>query len=193
MVELKQRFHTAGYLVVSVMRERCPGIDWPEGQRVRQVGAHRLVLDAWDGPCPVGMEVNHKDHVKTHNRLDNLEYVTHRENMQLARASGVFPDMSGAASAQYGTSASVETRERQSLAKRGGKHPRAVRPDVERILLLRQMGKSDAAIAVDLGMKRTVVGDVLRGTHWSVRGDYVARNAPRVRADDATKAGGVAR
>jgi hypothetical protein len=163
-----------------VMRERCTGLDWPEGQRVRQIGVHRLVLDAWEGPCPVGYEIDHNDGVKTHNRRENLRYVTHRENIQLAHADGRFPDMSVRASALYGTSASPETRAKQSAAKLGARHPRAVRPDVERILLLRQMGKSDGLIAAELGMKRTVVGDVLRGTHWSVRTEYVARNAPRV-------------
>jgi IS30 family transposase len=44
-----------------------------------------------------------------------------------------------------------------------------VRPDVEKIHGLRGEGKTDTQIAKELGMKRTTVGEVLRGRHWSQR------------------------
>lgn len=47
---------------------------------------HRLVMLAFVGKCPVGIEVNHKNGIKTDNRLENLEYVTHDENMQHAKS-----------------------------------------------------------------------------------------------------------
>jgi hypothetical protein len=43
---------------------------------------HRLVMQAFVGDCPDGHEVNHKDGDKANNHLSNLEYVTHRENIQ---------------------------------------------------------------------------------------------------------------
>lgn len=40
---------------------------------------HKLVLLAFVGPAPVGLECNHKNGVKTDNRLENLEWVTRSE------------------------------------------------------------------------------------------------------------------
>ena len=51
---------------------------------------HRLVADAFFGPCPDGHEVNHKDGVKTNNNVDNLEYVTRLENAQHAKERGLY-------------------------------------------------------------------------------------------------------
>lgn len=42
---------------------------------------HQLVLLAFVGPCPEGMEVRHKDRTRANCRLDNLHYGTHLENM----------------------------------------------------------------------------------------------------------------
>lgn len=41
---------------------------------------HRLVLEAFDGPCPDGMETRHKDGVSDNNRLDNLKWGTQPKN-----------------------------------------------------------------------------------------------------------------
>lgn len=42
---------------------------------------HQLVMLAFVGVAPAGMEINHKSGIKTDNRLENLEYVTHQENI----------------------------------------------------------------------------------------------------------------
>ena len=47
--------------------------------------AHRLVADAF--VCRPRLEVNHKDGDKKNNRADNLEMVTHKENMRLAASN----------------------------------------------------------------------------------------------------------
>ena len=167
---LKQRKNNLGYMKVGKI-----GFD-KKGQSV-----HRMVADAWLGKCPEGMEVHHKDHCKSNNSVDNLEYVTHRENIIKARAAGRFPDMKGKNTWRFGVVTSLETRQRQSAAMMGGKHWRAVRPDVEKIKALRATGLTEAEIADNLGMKRTVVGNVLRGTHWSVREKYVYRQFPENR------------
>jgi len=41
---------------------------------------HSIVVRAFLGGCRYSFEVNHRDGVKTNNRLSNLEYLTHSEN-----------------------------------------------------------------------------------------------------------------
>jgi len=54
---------------------------------------HRLVADAFLGPIPEGMQVNHKNGVKHDNRVENLEIVTNGENRAHSyRVLGVKPN-----------------------------------------------------------------------------------------------------
>jgi HNH endonuclease/NUMOD4 motif len=41
---------------------------------------HKLVIEAFKGPCPPRKEVNHKDGIKKHCELSNLEYLTKSKN-----------------------------------------------------------------------------------------------------------------
>jgi len=50
---------------------------------------HRLVLEAFIGPCPLGHETNHKDGIKSNNRLENLEWVTKGMNQVHAYELGL--------------------------------------------------------------------------------------------------------
>jgi hypothetical protein len=59
--------------------------------RKRTRFVHQLVLRAFVGPCPLGQEANHRDGVKSNNRLANLEYVTPSENNQHAWDTGLMP------------------------------------------------------------------------------------------------------
>ena len=49
---------------------------------------HRLVAEAFLGPCPEGYEVAHKDHNRANARLDNLEYLTHADNVKASASAG---------------------------------------------------------------------------------------------------------
>lgn len=60
-----------GYLQVSLVKE---------GIRYRKY-VHVLVAEAFLGSKPKGLEVNHKDRNKSNNHVDNLEYISHRENV----------------------------------------------------------------------------------------------------------------
>ena len=42
---------------------------------------HRLVLESFVGPCPDGCEARHLDGNRLNNRVENLAWGTHRENM----------------------------------------------------------------------------------------------------------------
>lgn len=62
-------------------------------QKVHMRYAHRLVADAFLGPIPEGMQVNHKDGDKARPWVDNLEIVTNGENRAHAyRTLGVPPN-----------------------------------------------------------------------------------------------------
>ena len=50
---------------------------------------HALVARAFLGPRPKGAQVNHKDGVKSNNRLGNLEYVTPKQNIAHAKRLGL--------------------------------------------------------------------------------------------------------
>ena len=51
-----------------------------DGRRTRKI--HHLIAEAFLGPLPVGLTVNHKDGDKFNSRAGNLEYVTPRENVE---------------------------------------------------------------------------------------------------------------
>ena len=63
-----------GYLMVSLYRD---------GKRTDRY-IHRLVAKAFLGDAPPGCEVNHRNGNKTDNRVENLEWVTHAENLNHA-------------------------------------------------------------------------------------------------------------
>lgn len=67
---LWQRLNQRDYLWVRLSRE---------GRAYSKV-VHRLVLEAFVGPCPPGMEGCHNDGHKQNNRLGNLRWDTPREN-----------------------------------------------------------------------------------------------------------------
>lgn len=74
----------------------------PNGRTVRywlsgpREWAHRMVAEAWLGPCPKGQLVRHLDGNAGNNRVVNLAYGTHAENMQDAIRHGTFRGWDGA-------------------------------------------------------------------------------------------------
>lgn len=69
-----------GYLTVCL-------VDDDGGRRMARV--HRLVCEAFHGPCPPGMECSHLDDDKTNNRPENLRWETSKQNQRRRRPNGV--------------------------------------------------------------------------------------------------------
>ncbi len=70
------------------------GLNRP-GERQRKHLVHRLVLEAFVGPCPDGFESRHyPDHDTANNALANLSWTTRSQNArdQIERGTFNFPD-----------------------------------------------------------------------------------------------------
>jgi hypothetical protein len=61
----------------------------------RKFRAHHLVAEAFIYTRPDGMQINHKNGVRTDNRPCNLEWVTQHQNILHARAHTQWPDQRG--------------------------------------------------------------------------------------------------
>jgi len=59
-----------GYLRVFLM----------DGKKLKRKFVHRIVLEAFVGPCPEGLETAHGDNNPRNNRLTNLEWTTRKTN-----------------------------------------------------------------------------------------------------------------
>jgi hypothetical protein len=90
---------------------------WRDGRPKHHL-VHRVVASAWLGGIPEGYQVNHKNGIKTDNRLENLEVVTPQENLRHARLLGLAPSLEG--EANYNAKLSAEqVREVRRLRKEG--------------------------------------------------------------------------
>ncbi len=69
---LKRSKNNSGYLTIGA---RIPGKEFLKFM------VHRAVWEAFNGPIPAGLWVNHKNNIRTDNRLANLELLTPQENV----------------------------------------------------------------------------------------------------------------
>jgi len=109
---------------------------------------HRMVYEAFVGPIPEGMQINHKNGKKADNRLENLEVVTPSENtMHGFRVLGRKPVIN---------------------AFPGDLNPRAKlkKSQLPEIFKLRALGWSQQRIADKFGIDQTNISRVLRGDTW---------------------------
>jgi hypothetical protein len=65
-------------------------IDMAVGGKRRKALIHRLVLEAFVGPCPEGHEGSHLNGDRTDNRLENLAWETGSENNARKKEHGTF-------------------------------------------------------------------------------------------------------
>lgn len=103
---------------------------------------HRVVMAAFIGPVPEGMQVNHRNGIKTDNSLDNLEYVSPAENVRHAKEV--------------------------LHVNQGERHPSHRLSDmaVRHIRTAVLEGRSKTELARDFGVSGRCIGDVIRNRSW---------------------------
>jgi hypothetical protein len=112
------------------------------GGKKHTVQVHTLVLTAFVGPCPAGMECRHLDSNPTNNHISNLQWAYHVTNAADRVPRGTAPI--------------------------GVKNGRAKLNDekVREIRKLRAQGWSQRAIGQLFGVAVATVNDTLCGRNW---------------------------
>ena len=108
----------------------------------RKEYAHRLIWESVHGAIPKGLEINHKNGIKTDNRISNLELVTHIENLRHAYVTGL-SDGNG---------------EANSNARLKISDVDFIRANHDRI--------SQERLARRFGVSRRCVRDIIKGRNW---------------------------
>lgn len=107
---------------------------------------HRAVVEAFIGPQPTPKHVvNHKNGIKTDNRLENLEWVTQSENIKHAYRTGLKSGSKGSSN----------------------KAAKITENDVREILKLISERVDQSDIAKMYGVSRRVISDISTGNKWS--------------------------
>jgi len=110
----------------------------------RQAFVHQLILEAFVGPCPEGMECCHNDGNPANNRLTNLRWDTHKAN--------------AADQVLHGTH---HRGERHGLAKLTDHQVRSIRAEYAR------GGISQGQLAAKYGTTQSNVWRVIHRTRWA--------------------------
>lgn len=140
------RNHTQGYKAVSLGNGA-------------QATVHSLVLLAFVGPRPEGAWINHRNGIKSDNRLKNLEYCTPKQNAEHAVHTGLQPMPPGG--------------------------DKLTAKDVLVINERLKQGESTVAIAADYGVARGMISSIRTGRAWQwLTGNDVAPRQPKLSAED---------
>jgi len=121
-----------GYLTVLLRR---PG-------KQRYVTVHRLVTEAFIGPCPRNHGVNHKDGCKKNNHVSNLEYMTNPDNVRQAAKMGLMTH---------------------------GERCHSAKLTAQQIPVIRRLlaeGVSQTVIAKEFGVNQTTISSIHRRKKW---------------------------
>lgn len=133
----KQLVSSDGYLFVQLY---IPGVAKRKSPRV-----HVLVAHAFLGTKPKGMEINHIDGNKQNNRVENLEYCSHAQNMAHAALHNL-------------------------LANNQGEHncnAKLTDSDVYEIRRFSSLGETNVAIAKRFNVTDVLVSKIVRRKLWS--------------------------
>lgn len=132
---LSQKTTTSGYSAVCLCKNN----------EKKTVVVHRLVATAFISNPDNKPEVNHKNGIRTDNRIANLEWVTRSENeLHAFRALGKAPQAYWAG------------KPRRFARKLSDEQVREIRQDV----------RSNSAIAAEYGLSKTAVSDIKRCKYY---------------------------
>lgn len=115
---------------------------------------HRLVCEAFSGPCPDGLECAHLDGDPANNAASNLRWVTHKENIAHSIHQGTFSGHRAMAIGQ-----------KRARCHRGVNNPRALftNEQVTAIRAARQAGDSYRAIGRMFNCNASTALKIVRG------------------------------
>lgn len=140
---LKQQINLFGYYILTVR---------PEPNKTINIRVHQVVAEAFLGKRPKGYVVNHIDGNKQNNYVDNLEYVTPRENNIHALRKGL-----------------RKPANMKNFSPKGESHYRASINEeiVKEILRLhKEEHLGERRIAKRLNISVGVVGNIVRNRSW---------------------------
>lgn len=117
--------------------------------RRRDARAHRLVWEAFNGRIPDGLEINHKNGIRTDNRISNLEVVTKQENaIHKFKVNG------------YRSQGTSPQGSRNHAAK-------ITEDDVRTMRRLYAEGVPQHALGRQFGISQPMVGNIVRRENWT--------------------------
>lgn len=129
--------HPLGYMQVRLHKK--------DGGRTKYV--HCLVAEAFIGPRPARLEINHKNLNKADNRVGNLEYATSSRNKRHAIKKGV----------QFGRNMQGEQNANAKLVE-------------DDVLVIRQRhanGETQVQLAKCFGVTRAMIGHIVNRRNWA--------------------------
>ena len=105
---------------------------------------HRLVYEAFIQPIPEGYEINHLNGVRDDNRPQNLDAVTHAENVKYSK------DVLNANYATYGNARMTDEQR-------------------TKILALKDQGLTHRKIGSIVGFSKSQISNVVSGKCWNIK------------------------
>lgn len=117
-----------GYLLITLYRNK----------KRHRCSVHRLVASAFIREPNVGECVNHKNSIRTDNRVENLEWCTPKENIRHSINNGRFF--------------------------RGRRNKKLAQEDVQ--LIRKQKGLSSSQLALNFGVSAGHINKIRAGTRW---------------------------
>ena len=129
----------------------CKTMILSDDGKYKTVAIHRLIAETFLKKLP-GTEVNHKDGNKSNNNISNLEYVTHKENIQHSYNNGLQQPQRGS---KNGNSKLTEDRVRH------------IKEYVKAIKVIKGRYWGRKQVAESFGIKESHLKDILKGRTWS--------------------------